>query len=91
MWYSTPITVSQAGSGVSVQHQYQGDPAFAPDGYHLTAGSAAINKGVQAGVTTDIDGQPRTNGAPDLGADEYWPAGVFKNVYLPLIYKNEVP
>jgi hypothetical protein len=91
LWYSTPITVSQAGSGVSVQHQYQGDPAFAPDGYHLTAGSAAINKGVQAGVTTDIDGQPRTNGAPDLGADEYWPAGALKNVYLPLIYKNDSP
>lgn len=46
-------------------------PAFAADGYHLTAASAAVDAGVGAGVTLDIDGQPRPMGtAPDLGADE---------------------
>ena len=44
------------------------------DGYHLTAASAAIDQGVDAGVTTDIDGQVRPMGlAPDLGADEFQP------------------
>ena len=35
--------------------------------------SAAINQGVEAGITTDIDQQARPNGsAPDLGADEWY-------------------
>ena len=76
LWFSTPITVSQATTAtVTVQNQRQGNPAFAADGYHLTAGSAAIDAGVNAGVTTDIDGDPRPQGEGyDLGADEY-PAG----------------
>jgi hypothetical protein len=49
-------------------------PGFVDAGagdYHLAAGSAAIDVGVDAGVTTDIDGDPRPVGAgPDLGADE---------------------
>jgi uncharacterized repeat protein (TIGR01451 family) len=50
-----------------------GDPGFAdPDNgdYHIHAKSAAINAGVDAGVTEDMDGDPRTDGRPDLGADE---------------------
>jgi len=40
--------------------------------YHLQAGSAAIDAGVDAGVTLDIDGQVRPWGAGyDIGADEY--------------------
>jgi uncharacterized repeat protein (TIGR01451 family) len=39
--------------------------------YHIGPGSAAIDAGVDAGVTTDIDGQARPSGlGPDLGADE---------------------
>jgi uncharacterized repeat protein (TIGR01451 family) len=50
---------------------HNGNPAFAADGYHLTAASAAINQGVNAGVSTDIDGEPRPMGhGYDLGADE---------------------
>ncbi len=63
-----------------------GDPAFvdASSGdYHLTRGSAAINQGVPAGVTTDKDGRPRL-GKPDLGAYEFMPPA-----YLPLIVKNQ--
>jgi hypothetical protein len=88
LWYNTPVTVSQSGATINVQHQYEGDPAFAPDGYHLTAGSAAIDKGVPAGVNTDIDGQPRPASSPDLGADEYWAPGALNYIYLPAIYKN---
>ena len=39
--------------------------------YHITLSSAAINQGVNAGVGTDIDGQPRPYGwGYDIGADE---------------------
>jgi len=64
------------------------DPTFAADGYHLTAGSPAVNKGVNAGVWVDIDGQPRPYQVPDLGADEYWPPGVLKYLYLPLVLRG---
>ena len=90
LWYNTPVKVSQSGATVNIQHQYQGDPAFANDGYHLTASSAAIANGVPAGVNTDIDGQPRNASSPDLGADEYWAPGVLKYSYLPSIYKNAI-
>ncbi|MBM4467777.1 MAG: hypothetical protein FJ014_19880, partial [Chloroflexi bacterium] len=48
-----------------------GDPKLDAT-YHLQAGSAAIDAGVDAGVTTDIDGEARPWGAGyDIGADEY--------------------
>ena len=48
-----------------------GSAAFAADGYHLTEPSAAVDAGIDAGVTSDIDGDPRPRGhAPDVGADE---------------------
>jgi hypothetical protein len=72
-------------AAVSVQHQHAGDPAFAPDGYHLTGSSAAINTGVDAGVTTDIDGEGRPQGSGyDIGADEI----LLRMTYLPLVMRN---
>ena len=87
LWHNTPITVSQAtGSLVVVQRQYIGDPAFAADGYHISRESAARDRGVDAGVTSDIDGEVRVFGpAPDLGADE-WIGD--QRVYLPLVLRN---
>ncbi|NOT51482.1 MAG: hypothetical protein HOP10_09420 [Chitinophagaceae bacterium] len=38
--------------------------------FRLKAGSPAINKGVNAGVITDLDGKPRPVGLPDLGCFE---------------------
>jgi hypothetical protein len=88
LWHGTPITVSQGSTATVVVHnQTIGNPAFSADGYHLTAGSAAIDKGVDAGVTVDIDGQPRPAGMGyDLGADE-----LLYKVYLPLVVRNYQP
>jgi hypothetical protein len=87
LWFGNGTNTGGAGT-TTVTHAYTGDPAFTSDGYHLTAGSAAIDKGLNAGVTTDIDGQPRL-GEPDLGADEYWPPGFPKYIYIPLVTRNQ--
>ena len=64
-----------------------GDPDFVnPDGgnYHLGPGSAAIDAGVDAGVLTDIDGDPRPIGPGfDIGADEFC-----RKIFLPLVLRN---
>jgi uncharacterized repeat protein (TIGR01451 family) len=53
-------------------HDHYGDPAFASNNYRLTAGSSAIDQGVNAGVSVDIDGESRPVGMGyDLGADEF--------------------
>ena len=69
---------------ITVTNEYTGDPAFAADGYHLTAGSAAIDRGVNTGVDDDVDGdqRPMCYGY-DLGADE-----IRCLIYLPVILKN---
>lgn len=38
--------------------------------FRLKAGSPAVNKGVNAGITIDLDGLPRPVGLPDLGCYE---------------------
>jgi hypothetical protein len=83
LWYGN--TVNYGGKGtITVTHEYTGDPAFAADGYHLTCASAAIDKGVDARVYDDLDGDPRPVGRGyDLGADEF----IFRT-YLPIILKN---
>jgi fibronectin-binding autotransporter adhesin len=85
LWHGNTADEGGAGTIVTGTHNYWGDPLFDADGYHLMDGSMAIDKGVDAGVTTDIDGDPRPQGsAPDLGADE-WAGQV---IYLPIIMKN---
>jgi uncharacterized repeat protein (TIGR01451 family) len=74
LWHNTPSPVSaDAGASWTVQNPHTGAPAFAdPAGgnFHIGAGSAAIGRGIQAGVPTDIDGDQRKD-PPDLGADEF--------------------
>jgi parallel beta-helix repeat protein len=69
LWYGNDTNWGGAGT-TSRNNDYFGDPAFAPDGYHLSGVSAAVDKGIDASVPTDIDGQAR-DAQPDLGADEY--------------------
>jgi parallel beta-helix repeat protein len=87
LWHNTPVTVSLGTASLLLaQNQHTGDPVFASDGYHLTADSAAIDKGVYAGVTYDIDGDARALEQPDLGADEWQ-----RRVYLPIALHNHDP
>ncbi len=71
--------IYRAGNAVpygsaSPNDQWRVDPAFvnaATYDYHLQAGSGAINTGVNVGVTEDLDGVARPQGAGyDIGAYE---------------------
>lgn len=89
LWYNNAVKTGGDGF-ITATNEYTGNPAFAADGYHLTADSAAIDKGVNASVGTDIDGDPRPVDGDldgiaitDLGADEY-----LLRMHLPIILKN---
>lgn len=87
LWHANGQDRDGAGS-INHTDDRSGDPRFAADGFHLTVGSAAIDRGVDAGVTTDIDGDVRPWGAGyDIGADEYREP----RVYLPLLSANRSP
>jgi hypothetical protein len=63
-----------------------GNPLFANPAagdYHILPGSAAINAGITAGVTSDIDGDPRSLIHPAIGADE-----LTQKTFLPLMLKR---
>jgi hypothetical protein len=72
----------------------RGDPGFTctdggcPAPYRLGPTSDALDEGVAAGVRNDIDGEPRLYPVPDLGADEYWPPGILRWVYLPVVLRS---
>lgn len=74
-----------------LSHVYTGTPAFADPlngDYHITAGSAALDRGVSTATGLDIDDEPRF-GIADLGADEYWTPGALQRVHLPLVVKQQ--
>jgi hypothetical protein len=49
-----------------------GQARFVDDAYHIAANSDALDRGVDAGVGTDVDGDFRPSGDGfDIGADEY--------------------
>lgn len=87
LWYGTPFTVSHStNADVTVLNQHVGNPAFGPDGFHLTADSGAIDHGTNTRLAADIDGEPRPGGSGyDLGADEFW----FR-ISLPTIVRREL-
>ncbi len=67
-------TNTTGAAPINVTNSHGGNPLFAADGYHIKPGSGAIDNSISAGVTTDIDGDARPQGAaPDLGADEFVP------------------
>ncbi|CAG0934614.1 hypothetical protein TFLX_03588 [Thermoflexales bacterium] len=70
-------------------HSLIGDPKFVDllhGNYHLQSGSAAIDHGVDAGIYTDLDGNPRPFGVGfDIGAYEF--ATIMYRTYLPIVLK----
>jgi hypothetical protein len=79
LFYANDTDTSGAGEIYTTDPITGQDPLLDAD-YHLLAGSPAIDAGVDAGVSVDIDGDPRV-GRPDIGADERFA------VFLPLIIK----
>lgn len=63
------------------------------DFIHLTASSAAINRGKDAGIGIDFDGDLRPLGLPDLGADEFGSSSgqqaAFEKIALQTIWMSE--
>ena len=53
------------------------------DAFHLSINSVAIDMGVDVQVAYDYDGDPRDDGLPDIGADEYQP-----RLYLPFLQNS---
>jgi hypothetical protein len=87
LWYGNATNWGGAGT-LTHTEDYTGDPAFVDPGtgdYHIGPDSAAIDRGVAAGVTADKDGRPR-DARPDLGAYEF--AGPLTDTYLPVILKG---
>ncbi len=76
-------------NGIQGSNPVSGNPAFTADGYHLGTGSAAIDRGVNAGVATDIDGEVRPKGCSfDIGADEFFTSLVCRYILLPVVMRN---
>lgn len=65
-------------SGASCTNNLFGNPQFInpiTGDYHIGPGSAAVDQGINAGVATDIDDEPRPmRSGYDIGADEQPPA-----------------
>ncbi len=83
LWHNNGSNTAGEGKVVSTSN-VTGDPAFVNPSawdYHLRSSSHAIDVGVDAGVRSDLDGDPRPiGGGYDIGADEFeW------RVYLPLL------
>ncbi|RMF38188.1 MAG: hypothetical protein D6759_01355 [Chloroflexi bacterium] len=89
LWYNNGSDTGGGGNIMTGTVNVYGDPAFVNPSawdYHLTASSAAIDRGVDAGVTTDLDNNIRPIGQPDLGAYEW-----SMQVYLPVLFRNYGP
>ena len=78
LWYANG---QNTVGGVTVSDEMTADPQFAPDGYHLTLTSPAINAATPSDLTKDIDGgeRPSCPSLPDLGADER------HCIYIPIV------
>jgi hypothetical protein len=88
LWHGNTTNWDGAGT-INHSNDRNGDPAFDTDGYHLTSNSAAIDAGVDAGVTTDIDGDARPRGCfSDIGADEFITGAECRRIYLPVILRG---
>jgi uncharacterized repeat protein (TIGR01451 family) len=74
LWHNNGSDTGGEGTIVTGTVNVWGEPAFVDPSagdYHISPGSAALDRGVDAGITVDMDGDPRPVGAGfDIGADE---------------------
>jgi parallel beta-helix repeat protein len=87
LWYNSGPDTGGGGAIAIGTINIHDDPGFvAPSvgDYHLAASSPALDRGVDAGVRDDIDGdlRPASTGY-DLGADEFW-----HKIRLPLVLRQ---
>ncbi|MBN1667572.1 MAG: hypothetical protein JW862_10805 [Anaerolineales bacterium] len=88
LWHNNGPDTAGGGTVISSTN-VTGNPAFANPAawdYHLTASSAAIDRGVDASVSTDLENNIRPIGRPDLGAYEWG-----TQIYLPVMLHNYEP
>jgi hypothetical protein len=72
LWFPGIPTITGTGTIVSSTNYYS-VPFFVGPAFHIGPGSPGIDLGTNAGVSTDVDGEPRPNGPlPDIGADEFY-------------------
>lgn len=84
LWSGGPNLREGTGT-YTISNSMAGAPAFTTDGYHLTKASSAIDHGVNSGISSDIDGNPRPWGpAYNLGAAEY----PRYRAFLPLVQRQ---
>ncbi len=73
LWFGNESNTGGDGT-IIVTHSITGNPSFldaGSDNYHIRPWSAALDSGIDAGVNSDIDGDPRPMGhGYDIGADE---------------------
>lgn len=90
-WANGTDWLSEGGLSVGTRN-YWADPGFAgPDmgDYHITQGSGAVNRGIDAGVGRDIDNDPRPDWCfSDIGADELSTGLGCRHCYVPLVLRN---
>lgn len=80
LWNNT--TNTNVGGGTIIETNtvsQKGNPAYVSPGspnydYHILKSSDAKDKAIGSTLTTDIDGDNRSDGFPDVGADERVPA-----------------
>jgi len=90
LWHGNGTNTGGAGAITNADPIPGQDPLLNAD-HHLVPGSPAIDAGVHAGVSTDIDGDSRPldgdmdgTAIADVGADEFKP----RPIYLPLVVQD---
>ncbi len=77
LWHNNTANTANINGAITLNHEYTGNPNFTADGYHISAGSAALGRAVGAPLADDVDGNVRPQGAvADLGADEMLDVGL---------------
>jgi hypothetical protein len=89
LYFGNTLADTGGGGVVDISPIRGADPLLKSN-LRLRTGSPAIDAGVNAGVTVDLDGDPRPMGsAPDIGADEA--TVTVLRVYLPVLGKAQRP